>query len=68
MECRYQFAQLALQLNFHELIDQYADPAIENLPSLDDYLGEWEDSGYDNSFLDPELLKADIIEYAKNLS
>jgi len=68
MGCKDQFEQLALQLNFHELIDQHADPAIENLPSLDDYLGEWEDSGYDDSFLNPGLLKSDIIEYAKNLS
>jgi hypothetical protein len=57
MGYRDQFEQLALQLNFHELIDQYADPAIENLPSLDD------------SFLKLEfLLTADIIEYAINLS
>ena len=68
MGCKDQFEQLALQLNFHELIDQYADPTIENLPSLNDYLGEWEDSGYDDSFLNPGLLKSDIIEYAKNLS
>jgi hypothetical protein len=69
MGYRDQFEQLALQLNFHELIDQYADPAIENLPSLDDYLDEWEDSGYDDSFLKLEfLLTADIIEYAINLS
>ncbi len=68
MGCRDRFEQLALQLNFHELIDQYADPTIENLPSLNDYLGEWEDSGYDDSFLNPGLLKSDIIEYAKNLS
>jgi hypothetical protein len=64
---RNQFEQLALQLNFHKLLDRYADPDIECLPSLDEYLDEWEDSGFDNSFLDPKLLKADIIEYAKNL-
>ena len=68
MGCRNQFEQLALQLNFHELIDQYADPAIENLPSLNDYLGEWEDSGFDKDYLDPELLYLDIIKYAENLS
>ena len=64
---RNQFEQLALQLNFSDLLDRYADPHIENLPSLDDYLDEWEDGGFDNSFLDPELLKEDIIDYAKNL-
>ena len=68
MEYRDQFEQLALQLNFSDLLDQYAAPHIENLPSLDNYLDEWEDSGYDDSFLNLELLKADIIEYAKNLS
>ena len=64
---REQFKQLALQLNFRDLVDQYADPNIENLPSLDDYLGEWEDSGFDNEFLNPEMLKQDIIEYAETL-
>jgi len=68
MGCRDRFEQLALQLNFHELIDQHSDPAIENLPSLDDYLGEWEDSGFDKDYLDPELLYLDIIKYAENLS
>jgi hypothetical protein len=29
---REQFKQLALQLNFRNLVDQYADPNIENLP------------------------------------
>ena len=65
---REQFKQLALQLNFRDLVDQYADPNIENLPSLDDYLGEWEDSGFDDDFLKPEMLKQDIIEYAETLS
>ena len=65
---REQFKQLALQLNFRDLVDQYADPNIENLPSLDDYLGEWEDSGFDDEFLNPEMLKQDIIEYAETLS
>ena len=65
---REQFKQLALQLNFRNLVDQYADPNIENLPSLDDYLGEWEDSGFDDEFLNPEMLKQDIIEYAETLS
>jgi hypothetical protein len=64
---REQFKQLALQLNFRDLVDQYADPNIENLPSLDDYLGEWEDSGFDDDFLKPEMLKQDIIEYAETL-
>ena len=64
---REQFKQLALQLNFRNLVDQYADPNIENLPSLDDYLGEWEDSGFDDDFLKPEMLKQDIIEYAETL-
>ena len=65
---RKQFKQLALQLNFCKLLDQHADPDIENLPTLNDYLDEWEDSGgFDESFLDPELLKEDIIEYAQNL-
>ena len=64
---REQFKQLALQLNFRDLVDRYADPNIENLPSLDDYLGEWEDSGFDNEFLNPEMLKQDIIEYAETL-
>ena len=64
---REQFKQLALQLNFRDLVDQYADPNIENLPSLDDYLGEWEDSGFDDEFLNPEMLKQDIIEYAETL-
>jgi hypothetical protein len=64
---REQFKQLALQLNFRDLVDKYADPNIENLPSLDDYLDEWEDSGFDDEFLNPEMLKQDIIEYAENL-
>tara|TARA_R110000803_G_scaffold194404_1_gene257487 strand:+ start:59 stop:259 length:201 start_codon:yes stop_codon:yes gene_type:complete len=64
---REQFKQLALQLNFRDLVDKYADPNIENLPSLDDYLGEWEDSGFDDEFLNPEMLKQDIIEYAESL-
>ena len=64
---REQFKQLALQLNFRDLVDKYADPNIENLPSLDDYLGEWEDSGFDDEFLNPEMLKQDIIEYAETL-
>ena len=64
---REQFKQLALQLNFRDLVDRYADPNIENLPSLDDYLGEWEDSGFDDDFLKPEMLKQDIIEYAETL-
>tara|TARA_R110002012_G_scaffold312838_1_gene523920 strand:+ start:437 stop:637 length:201 start_codon:yes stop_codon:yes gene_type:complete len=64
---REQFKQLALQLNFRNLVDKYADPNIENLPSLDDYLGEWEDSGFDDEFLNPEMLKQDIIEYAETL-
>ena len=64
---REQFKQLALQLNFRDLVDRHADPNIENLPSLDDYLGEWEDSGFDNEFLNPEMLKQDIIEYAETL-
>ena len=64
---REQFKQLALQLNFRKLVDKYADPNIENLPSLDDYLGEWEDSGFDDEFLNPEMLKQDIIEYAETL-
>tara|TARA_Y100000385_G_scaffold233330_1_gene246121 strand:- start:259 stop:459 length:201 start_codon:yes stop_codon:yes gene_type:complete len=64
---RKQFKQLALQLNFRDLVDKYADPNIENLPSLDDYLGEWEDIGFDDEFLNPEMLKQDIIEYAETL-
>jgi hypothetical protein len=64
---REQFKQLALQLNFRDLVDRHADPNIENLPSLDDYLGEWEDSGFDDEFLNPEMLKQDIIEYAETL-
>ena len=64
---REQFKQLAFQLNFRDLVDKYADPNIENLPSLDDYLGEWEDSGFDDEFLNPEMLKQDIIEYAETL-
>ena len=64
---REQFKQLALQLNFRDLVDKYADPNIENLPSLDDYLGEWADSGFDDEFLNPEMLKQDIIEYAESL-
>ena len=64
---REQFKQLALQLNFRDLVDKYADPNIENLPSLDDYLDEWEDSGFDDEFLNPEMLNQDIIEYAENL-
>jgi hypothetical protein len=64
---RNQFEQLALQLNFHKLLDRYADQDIECLPSLDDYLDEWEDSGFDDEFLNPEMLKQDIIEYAENL-
>jgi hypothetical protein len=64
---REQFKQLAIHLNFRGLVDQYADPDIENLPSLDDYLGEWEDGGFDDDFLNPEMLKQDIIEYAENL-
>ena len=64
---RKQFKQLALQLNFRDLVDKYADPNIESLPSLDDYLGEWEDSGFDDEFLNPEMLKQDIIEYAETL-
>ena len=64
---REQFKQLALQLNFRDLVDKYADPNIENLPSLNDYLGEWEDSGFDDEFLNPEMLKQDIIEYAETL-
>ncbi len=64
---RERFKQLALQLNFRDLVDKYADPNIENLPSLDDYLGEWEDSGFDDEFLNPEMLKQDIIEYAETL-
>ena len=65
---REQFKQLALQLNFRNLVDQYADPNIENLPSLDDYLDEWEDWGFGDDFLDPKMLKQDIIEYAETLS
>ena len=64
---REQFKQLALQLNFRNLVDQYADPNIENLPSLDDYLDEWEDWGFGDDFLDPKMLKQDIIEYAETL-
>lgn len=64
---RDQFEQLALQLNFHELLDQNADPSIENLPSLDDYLNEWEDQGFDSDFLDKKFLKGDIILFAKTL-
>ena len=64
---REQFKQLAIHLNFRGLVDRYADPDIENLPSLDDYLGEWEDSGFDDEFLNPEMLKQDIIEYAETL-
>ena len=65
---REQFKQLALQLNFRDLVDQYADPNIENLPSLDDYLNEWEDWGFGDDYLDPKMLKQDIIEYAETLS
>ena len=65
---REQFKQLALQLNFRDLVDQYADPNIENLPSLDDYLDEWEDWGFGDDYLDPKMLKQDIIEYAETLS
>ena len=64
---REQFKQLALQLNFRDLVDQYADPNIENLPSLDDYLDEWEDWGFGDDYLDPKMLKQDIIEYAETL-
>ena len=64
---REQFKQLALQLNFRDLVDQYADPNIENLPSLDDYLNEWEDWGFGDDYLDPKMLKQDIIEYAETL-
>jgi hypothetical protein len=64
---REQFKQLALQLNFRDLVDKYAYPDIENLPSLDDYLDEWEDSGFADEFLNPEMLKQDIIEYAESL-
>jgi len=64
---REQFKQLALQLNFRNLVDQYADPNIENLPSLDDYLDEWEDWGFGDDYLDPKMLKQDIIEYAETL-
>jgi hypothetical protein len=35
---------------------------------LKTYLGEWEDSGFDDDFLKPEMLKQDIIEYAETLS
>jgi hypothetical protein len=64
---REQFKQLALQLNFRDLVDRYADPNIENLPSLDDYLDEWEDWGFGDDYLDPKMLKQDIIEYAETL-
>ena len=64
---REQFKQLALQLNFRDLVDKYADPNIENLPSLDDYLDEWEDWGFGDDYLDPKMLKQDIIEYAETL-
>tara|TARA_R100000697_G_scaffold4320_1_gene9341 strand:+ start:452 stop:652 length:201 start_codon:yes stop_codon:yes gene_type:complete len=64
---REQFKQLALQLNFRNLVDKYADPNIENLPSLDDYLDEWEDWGFGDDYLDPKMLKQDIIEYAETL-
>ena len=64
---REQFKQLSLQLNFRDLVDQYADPNIENLPSLDDYLDEWEDWGFGDDYLDPKMLKQDIIEYAETL-
>jgi len=64
---REQFKQLAIHLNFRGLVDQYADPNIENLPSLDDYLDEWEDWGFGDDYLDPKMLKQDIIEYAETL-
>ena len=64
---REQFKQLALQLNFRDLVDRHADPNIENLPSLDDYLDEWEDWGFGDDYLDPKMLKQDIIEYAETL-
>ena len=66
---RNEFKKLAEQINYRKLVDKYADPEIEDLPDLDEYLDEWEDSGgFDPEFLDATLLEKDIILYASNLS
>ena len=65
---RDKFRKLAEQLKYENLVDKYADPDIENLPDLDDYLDEWEDQGFDLYFLDKKFLKSDIILFAKTLN
>ena len=64
-----QLMQLAQQVGFDRLMDKYAPDYIDSLPDLQDYIGAIYDSGGEigDEFLNPETLKADIIDYAKNL-
>jgi len=64
---RNEFKKLAEQLNYKKLVEKYADPEVDDLPSVDEYLDEmWEDR-FDPKYLDPSFLKMDIILYAYNL-
>ena len=65
---RNKFKKLAEQLNYQKLVDKYADPEIEDLPDLDEYLDEWEDQVFDPQFLKKQFLKSDIILFAKTLN
>ena len=68
-EKEQQLRQLADQIGFDQLMDKYAPSYVDSLPNLEDYIGAIYDSGGEigDEFLNPEMLKADIIDYAKNL-
>ena len=68
-ESEMQLRQLADQIGFDRLMDKYAPSHIDSLPNIDDYIGDIYDSSGEigDEFLNPETLKADIIDYAKNL-
>ena len=68
-ESEMQLRQLADQIGFDQLMDKYAPSHVDSLPSIDDYIGAIYDSSGEigSEFLDPETLKADIIDYAQNL-
>ena len=68
-EKEQQLRQLADQVGFDQLMDKYAPSYVDSLPNIEDYIGDIYDSGGEigDEFLNPETLKADIIDYARNL-